>query len=121
MRFTPGPGVGGHRLPIDPSYLSWRVRRSLGESFRFVELANDINEHMPAYVVSRLLVALNRRSLAVRGRRILLIECGQAQPERHGCWVLRPWAAALLSSTLLQHFRPLWMSEVDLICCGLCE
>ncbi|MEO5679841.1 MAG: nucleotide sugar dehydrogenase [Acidimicrobiales bacterium] len=73
MRFTPGPGVGGHCLPIDPSYLSWRVRQSLGESFRFVELANDINEHMPAYVVRRLVVALNRRSLAVRGRRILLL------------------------------------------------
>jgi len=73
MRFTPGPGVGGHCLPIDPSYLSWRVRQSLGESFRFVELANDINEHMPAYVVRRLVVALNRRSLAVRGRQILLL------------------------------------------------
>jgi len=73
MRFTPGPGVGGHCLPIDPSYLSWRVRRSLGESFRFVELANDINEHMPAYVVRRLVVALNQRSLAVRGRQILLL------------------------------------------------
>ncbi|HEY7486776.1 MAG TPA: nucleotide sugar dehydrogenase, partial [Streptosporangiaceae bacterium] len=51
MRFTPGPGVGGHCLPIDPSYLSWRVRQRLGEPFRFVELANDVNEHMPDYVV----------------------------------------------------------------------
>jgi UDP-N-acetyl-D-glucosamine dehydrogenase len=73
MRFTPGPGVGGHCLPIDPSYLSWRVRQSLGASFRFVELANDINEHMPAYVVRRLTVALNARDLAVRNRRILLL------------------------------------------------
>ena len=46
-RFTPGPGVGGHCLPIDPSYLSWQVKRQLGHSFRFVELANDVNEHMP--------------------------------------------------------------------------
>ena len=43
LRFTPGPGVGGHCLPIDPSYLSWKVRRSVGQPFRFVELANDIN------------------------------------------------------------------------------
>jgi len=73
MRFTPGPGVGGHCLPIDPSYLSWRVRRTLGEAFRFVELANDVNEHMPAYVVSRLTESLNDRSLSVRGQRILLL------------------------------------------------
>ena len=55
LRFTPGPGVGGHCLPIDPSYLSWKVRRSLGQPFRFVELANDVNEHMPDYVVRRLI------------------------------------------------------------------
>ncbi|WP_255436621.1 nucleotide sugar dehydrogenase [Actinoplanes solisilvae] len=73
MRFTPGPGVGGHCLPIDPSYLSWRVKRSLGRSFRFVELANDVNEHMPDHVVSRLMVALNRSQRAVNGARILLL------------------------------------------------
>ena len=60
MRFTPGPGVGGHCLPIDPSYLAWRVERSLGRSFRFVELANDVNEHMPDYVVSRVVSGLER-------------------------------------------------------------
>jgi len=73
MRFSPGPGVGGHCLPIDPSYLSWRVERSLGQRFRFVELANDINSHMPDYVVRRLLLALNERGRAVRGSRILLL------------------------------------------------
>jgi len=73
MRFTPGPGVGGHCLPIDPSYLSWRVKQSLGQSFRFVELANDINDHMPDYVVARLTAALNERGQAVRGRRVLLL------------------------------------------------
>jgi UDP-N-acetyl-D-glucosamine dehydrogenase len=73
MRFTPGPGVGGHCLPIDPSYLSWRVRRALGQSFRFVELANDINDHMPDYVVRRLTEALNRRRRAVNGSRVLLL------------------------------------------------
>lgn len=73
LRFTPGPGVGGHCLPIDPSYLSWQVKRSLGETFRFVELANDVNEHMPAYVVQRLVEALNARELPVRARRVLLL------------------------------------------------
>lgn len=73
MRFTPGPGVGGHCLPIDPSYLSWRVERTLGQSFRFVELANDINSHMPDYVVHRLMLTLNERGRAVRGSRILLL------------------------------------------------
>lgn len=73
LRFTPGPGVGGHCLPIDPSYLSWQVKRSLGQSFRFVELANDVNDHMPDYVVRRIVAALNRQAKAVRGSRILLL------------------------------------------------
>ncbi len=73
MRFVPGPGVGGHCLPIDPSYLSWRVQRTLGQSFRFVELANDINNHMPDYVVRRLVVALNRRRKALNGSTVLLL------------------------------------------------
>jgi UDP-N-acetyl-D-glucosamine dehydrogenase len=73
MRFTPGPGVGGHCLPIDPSYLSWRVKRSLGQNFRFVELANDVNDHMPDYVVRRVIETLNRRKQAVNGARILLL------------------------------------------------
>ena len=73
MRFNPGPGVGGHCLPIDPSYLSWHVRTSLGRSFRFVELANDVNDHMPDYVVQRLALALNKRKLAVNGSRLLLL------------------------------------------------
>jgi UDP-N-acetyl-D-glucosamine dehydrogenase len=73
MRFTPGPGVGGHCLPVDPSYLSWAVRRTLGESFRFVELANDVNAHMPDYVVRRLVVAFNRLGKALKGSRVLLL------------------------------------------------
>ena len=72
MRFVPGPGVGGHCLPIDPSYLSWRVQRELGRSFRFVELANDVNSHMPDYVVQRVLLGLNRTGKAANGSRILL-------------------------------------------------
>ncbi|MCO8276593.1 nucleotide sugar dehydrogenase [Actinoplanes sp. TRM 88003] len=73
LRFVPGPGVGGHCLPIDPSYLSWRVQRTLGQSFRFVELANDINNHMPDYVVRRLVAALNERRKPVNGSTILLL------------------------------------------------
>jgi UDP-N-acetyl-D-glucosamine dehydrogenase len=73
MPFTPGPGVGGHCLPIDPSYLSWRVERALGQSFRFVELANDINSHMPDYVARRLMLAFNKRGRPVKGSRVLLL------------------------------------------------
>lgn len=73
MRFTPGPGVGGHCLPIDPSYLSWTVRQRLGRSFRFVELANDINDHMPDYVATRVARALNTRGLAVSRSRVLVL------------------------------------------------
>ncbi len=73
MRFTPGPGVGGHCLPIDPSYLSWRVKRRLGQTFRFVELANDVNEHMPDYVVSRAMNLLNRHQRALNGSRVLVL------------------------------------------------
>jgi UDP-N-acetyl-D-glucosamine dehydrogenase len=73
MRFTPGPGVGGHCLPIDPSYLSWRVQRKLGHRFRFVELANDVNDHMPEYVVHRVMAGLNRHGRALMGSRVLLL------------------------------------------------
>ena len=73
MKFTPGPGVGGHCLPIDPSYLSWRVQRELGQNFRFVELANDINSHMPEYVTRRLIDAFNTRRRSVNGSRVLLL------------------------------------------------
>jgi UDP-N-acetyl-D-glucosamine dehydrogenase len=73
MPFTPGPGVGGHCLPIDPSYLSWQVQRELGVSFRFVDLANDINNHMPDYVVRRLNDAFNHRQRSIKGSRLLLL------------------------------------------------
>ena len=72
MAFKPGPGVGGHCIPIDPSYLSWQVRR-LGYSFRFVELACEINDRMPDYVVARAGELLNRERKAINGSRILVI------------------------------------------------
>ena len=73
MKFTPGPGVGGHCLPIDPSYLAWRVQEHLGKSFRFVELANDVNQHMPDYVHDRVAALLNEERKAVNGSSILLL------------------------------------------------
>ncbi len=73
MRFTPGPGVGGHCLPIDPSYLSWKVQQSLGTPFRFVELANDVNEHMPDYVMRRVNRLLNQRKQSINGSTIVLV------------------------------------------------
>ena len=72
MRFTPGPGVGGHCLPIDPTYLSWQVERSLGQTFRFVELANDVNQHMPDYVVRRAQSLLNDNRKSVNGSIVLV-------------------------------------------------
>jgi UDP-N-acetyl-D-glucosamine dehydrogenase len=72
MAFKPGPGVGGHCIPIDPSYLSWHVRR-LGYSFRFVELACEINDRMPEYVADRAGELLNRERKAINGSRILLL------------------------------------------------
>jgi nucleotide sugar dehydrogenase len=73
MPFYPGPGVGGHCLPIDPSYLSWKIQRQLGKPARFVAVANDINDHMPAYVVQRVLLGLNERGKPVRGSRVLVL------------------------------------------------
>jgi len=73
MRFTPGPGVGGHCLPVDPSYLSWQVKQRLGRPFRFVELANDVNDHMPNHVVSRVVAALNGDRKSVNGSTVLVL------------------------------------------------
>ncbi|MGP2438359.1 nucleotide sugar dehydrogenase [Streptomyces sp. JW3] len=70
--FHPGPGVGGHCIPIDPNYLSYKVR-SLGIPFRFVELAQEINQRMPVHVVDRAAELLNDAGRAVRGARVLLL------------------------------------------------
>lgn len=70
--FRPGPGVGGHCIPIDPNYLSYKVR-SLGYPFRFVELAQEINDRMPRYVAERAQQLLNREGRALKGARVLLL------------------------------------------------
>jgi nucleotide sugar dehydrogenase len=70
--FYPGPGVGGHCIPIDPNYLSYKVR-TLGYPFRFVELAQEINSRMPGYVTDRAAGLLNQAGRAVNGARVLLL------------------------------------------------
>ncbi|WP_329383036.1 nucleotide sugar dehydrogenase [Streptomyces sp. NBC_01716] len=72
-KFTPGPGVGGHCLPVDPMFLSWKAQQELGIPFRFAELAADVNRHMPDYVVRRLVEALNKRGIPVSGSQVLLL------------------------------------------------
>jgi nucleotide sugar dehydrogenase len=73
MPFRPGPGVGGHCIPIDPSYLSHRVKARLGYAFRMVELAEEINHAAPEYVARRVWEALNDRRIAVNGAKVLLL------------------------------------------------
>jgi UDP-N-acetyl-D-glucosamine dehydrogenase len=70
--FYPGPGLGGHCIPIDPFYLSWRARQ-YDLTTRFIELAGEINHAMPAYVVERLADALNERGKSLRGSRVLIL------------------------------------------------
>jgi UDP-N-acetyl-D-glucosamine dehydrogenase len=72
MRFDPGPGWGGHCIPVDPFYLSWKAREH-GMSTRFIELAGEVNIAMPRYVVGKLQGALNDRGKAVKGARVLLL------------------------------------------------
>lgn len=71
--FYPGPGVGGHCIPIDPSYLNYSVRKALGHPFRFVDLAEDINNSMPNYVVQRIQDLLNEHEKSLNGSRVLLL------------------------------------------------
>jgi UDP-N-acetyl-D-glucosamine dehydrogenase len=71
--FRPGPGVGGHCIPIDPNYLSHTVRARLGYPFRFVELAQEINQGMPRYVAQRAADLLNRDAKALNGSSVLLL------------------------------------------------
>ena len=72
MPFYPGPGLGGHCIPIDPFYLTWKARE-YGQSTRFIELAGEINTAMPEYVVHQVIEALNARGKAANGSRVLTI------------------------------------------------
>lgn len=73
MPFYPGPGVGGHCIPLDPTYLAWQSRRDTGRPFKLVEMAQDINAAMPEYVASRIADVLNDHGRSVRGARILAL------------------------------------------------
>jgi UDP-N-acetyl-D-glucosamine dehydrogenase len=72
MPFYPGPGLGGHCIPIDPFYLTWKARE-FGQHTRFIELAGEINTRMPEHVVHRVGDALNERSKAIKGSRVLIV------------------------------------------------
>jgi UDP-N-acetyl-D-glucosamine dehydrogenase len=72
MKFTPGPGVGGHCIPLDPQYLSWKLR-TLDYNARFVQLAEKINRHMPAYRVDKVVDVLNAAKEAVNGSQVLVL------------------------------------------------
>jgi UDP-N-acetyl-D-glucosamine dehydrogenase len=72
MKFTPGPGIGGHCIPLDPHYLAWKMR-TLNYKTRFIDLASEINSEMPAFVVEKVANALNDDRKAVNGSRVLVI------------------------------------------------
>lgn len=72
MKFTPGPGLGGHCIPIDPHYLSWKMR-TLNYKARFIELASEINASMPEYVIELVADALNRNQKSISGSKVLLL------------------------------------------------
>jgi UDP-N-acetyl-D-glucosamine dehydrogenase len=73
MPFSPGPGVGGHCIPVDPAYLAWQIRRDAGHQFRILEQAQDINAQMPGWVAARIGDALNDGGKPVRGARVLVL------------------------------------------------
>jgi UDP-N-acetyl-D-glucosamine dehydrogenase len=73
MPFYPGPGVGGHCIPLDPTYLTWQARRDTGRPFRIVELAQDVNDQMPNYVAGRVIEALNDQGKSVKGAKLLAL------------------------------------------------
>lgn len=102
MPFRPGPGIGGHCVPLDPLALGWKAK-SYGFHNRFIELASDLNSEMPRFVVNKLVRLLNDRGLPVRGTRILLLgvaykpDVGDTResPARDIWKMLEDWGAEL--------------------------
>tara|TARA_Y100001935_G_scaffold52338_1_gene43616 strand:+ start:348 stop:1640 length:1293 start_codon:yes stop_codon:yes gene_type:complete len=72
MKFTPGPGLGGHCIPIDPFYLTWKARE-FGLNTRFIELAGEVNNAMPQFVVDKTMLALNEKGKALNGSKVLIL------------------------------------------------
>jgi UDP-N-acetyl-D-glucosamine dehydrogenase len=73
MPFFPGPGIGGHCIPLDPTYLAWEIRREAGRRFSLLEQAQDVNERMPDWVASRVGEILNDRGRAVKDAHLLVL------------------------------------------------
>jgi UDP-N-acetyl-D-glucosamine dehydrogenase len=107
--FYPGPGLGGHCIPVDPSYLAWKLRR-LNYTARYVDLANEINRHMPEYVVSRAAEILNDERASLKGARIHLV--GLAYKKDVGD--LRESPALDIYELLLSHGAEVTFSDPNL-------
>lgn len=109
--FYPGPGVGGHCIPIDPNYLSHHVKSVLGRPFRFVELAQEINEGMPSYVGARIQDSLNNQSKALKDSKVLLLGVtykADIADQRES--PVRPLARELLSKGAIVQFADPYVS-----------
>ena len=109
--FYPGPGVGGHCIPIDPNYLSHHVKSVLGRPFRFVELAQEINEGMPSYVGARIQDSLNNQSKALKDSTVLLLGVtykADIADQRES--PVRPLARELLSKGAIVQFSDPYVS-----------
>ena len=84
MKFTPGPGIGGHCIPLDPHYLAWKMR-TLNYKTRFIDLASEINSEMPAFVVEKVAQALNDDRKAVNGSRVLVLSASPTSATSTTC------------------------------------
>ena len=81
VAYYPGPGLGGHCIPIDPFYLTWKARE-YGVNTRFIELAGEVNSHMPDYVISKVGLALNEHNRSIKDSKILVL--GIAYKKKRG-------------------------------------